>query len=584
MSTVESTEPPSTEAPDADAHGAGALGAGALEPSTAGADAAPSARTRRGTRRRAAKGNGRLRNRFAFRNLRTGRKLFVLAVVCLVPSFVVSAVALSKVSAMDDAVRSEHQFSRASALLYHLDNLNSELKASAYRALVTDEPVQVKSATERQMASVHDVLTELTSLDFPLRMDQRIETLSTALEANNAAVAVFVADARDDRSAAMDEQGKIVTRNQRLDASLEGMRSMVDSEVADAQDASLAAQRSLQRTVIGALVVGVLVALALTLLISGQLVRPLRRTLRVLQGVADGDLDQHLTVDSTDESGQMAMALNTALATLRESIGAMACNANALATASEELSAVSSQMNGSAESSASQADVVSAAAEQVSHNVQIVATGTEDMSASIREIAKNASAAAGVAADAVAAAEATHGTVAKLGESSTEIGNVIKVINSIAEQTNMLALNATIEAARAGEAGKGFAVVANEVKELAHETGRATEDISSRIAAIQSDTADAVKAISSISAIVTSINDTQTTIASAVEEQTATTNEMGRNVSEAATGSSEIARNITDVARSAADTTKGAGDTASAASELARMAGQMRQLVGQFRY
>ena len=253
-------------------------------------------------------------------------------------------------------------------------------------------------------------------------------------------------------------------------------------------------------------------------------------------------------------------------------------NAQALGSASEELAANSQQMVSNAEETAAQAGAVSAAAEQVSKNVQTVATGTEEMSASIKEIAKSAQDGARVAATAVKTAETASATVSKLGESSTEIGKVIKVITSIAQQTNLLALNATIEAARAGEAGKGFAVVANEVKELAKETAKATEDISQKIEAIQSDTNSAVGAITEISAIINRINDYQNTIASAMEEQTATTNEICRNVSEAAKGSTEIAQNITGVAEAAKSTMAGANDTQKASVELSRMAAELQEL------
>jgi methyl-accepting chemotaxis protein len=254
-------------------------------------------------------------------------------------------------------------------------------------------------------------------------------------------------------------------------------------------------------------------------------------------------------------------------------------NSQALSSASEQLSATSRQMVGNAEETATQAGVVSAAAEQVSKNIQTVATGTEEMSASIKEIAKNAQDAAKVANSAVHAAEATNATITKLGESSAEIGKVIKVITSIAQQTNLLALNATIEAARAGEAGKGFAVVANEVKELAKETARATEDISQKIETIQVDTKGAVAAIAEIGEIIARINDYQNTIASAVEEQTATTNEISRNVAEAAKGSTEIAQNIVQVASAANSTNSGAADTQRASNELSRMAAELQELV-----
>jgi methyl-accepting chemotaxis protein len=258
-------------------------------------------------------------------------------------------------------------------------------------------------------------------------------------------------------------------------------------------------------------------------------------------------------------------------------------NAMALGTASEEMTAINKQLVGNAEETTNQSNVVSAAAEEVSRNVQTVATGTEEMSASIKEIAKNANEAAKVASAAVKVAETTNATVAKLGESSIEIGKVIKVITSIAQQTNLLALNATIEAARAGEAGKGFAVVANEVKELAKETAKATEDIGQKIDAIQTDTKGAVAAISQISEIINQINDISNTIASAVEEQTATTNEIGRNVSEAAKGSTEIAQNISGVAQAARSTSDGLGDAQKAAGQLAQMAAELQRLVSEFK-
>ena len=255
--------------------------------------------------------------------------------------------------------------------------------------------------------------------------------------------------------------------------------------------------------------------------------------------------------------------------------------AQALASAAEELTATSQQMTANAEETSTQANVVSAAAEQVSSNIQTVATGAEEMDVSIKEIAKNASEAAKVAGRAVEVATETNSTINKLGESSAEIGQVIKVITSIAQQTNLLALNATIEAARAGEAGKGFAVVANEVKELAKETAKATEDISQKIEAIQGDSKGAVEAIGEVSTIIERINDIQTVIASAVEEQTATTNEIGRNIAEAAKGGGEIAENIAGVAGAAESTTRGAADTQKASSELAELAAELQRTISQ---
>jgi methyl-accepting chemotaxis protein len=205
------------------------------------------------------------------------------------------------------------------------------------------------------------------------------------------------------------------------------------------------------------------------------------------------------------------------------------------------------------------------------------------MTAAIGEIASGASEAVTVAGQAVAAARSSNDAVARLGHSSTEIGDVVKVITSIAEQINLLALNATIEAARAGEAGRGFAVVAHEVKELSLETARATGDIASRVQTIQTDVADAVQAISHIGAVIGRINEIQTSIASSVEEQNATTAEMARNITGLATGTADIVHGLTDVISSAGNTEISAVTTERAADQLARTATDLRAIIGRFR-
>jgi methyl-accepting chemotaxis protein len=287
---------------------------------------------------------------------------------------------------------------------------------------------------------------------------------------------------------------------------------------------------------------------------------------------AKGKFD--IRADASKHSGdyrKIIEGVNQTLDAIVAPLKTTAENASSLASSSEELTAVSQQMAGNAEETATQANVVSAASEQVSRNVASVATAAEEMQASIREISKNANDSARVAKNAVGVAHLTNETMKKLGESSLEIGNVIKVITSIAQQTNLLALNATIEAARAGEAGKGFAVVANEVKELAKQTAKATEEISQKIEGMQGVTKGAVTAIEEIGAIIDQINDISNSIASAVEEQTVTTNEIGRSVAEAAHGVNDIARNIGGVATAARNTTHGANDTKTASLELSEV-------------
>ncbi len=314
-----------------------------------------------------------------------------------------------------------------------------------------------------------------------------------------------------------------------------------------------------------------------------ELQEKVNHLLVVVAAAAKGDLTQQISITGEDAAGQMAKGLEQLFNDLRVSINSIGQTAMGVASSSEELSAISQQLTSSSHDAAKQATSASSGSEQVSANVGVVAASLEEMLSSIREISKSATAAARVAKTAVGMADGTTQTISKLGISSQEIGKVIKVITSIAQQTNLLALNATIEAARAGEAGKGFAVVANEVKELAKETARATEEIGQKIDAIQSDTKAAVKAIAEVTEIINQVNDISSTIASAVEEQTATTNEIGRNVKDAARGTTDIATNIRLVASATDQTTAGAKDTQTAARALTEMASQLQTLVNRFK-
>ena len=364
--------------------------------------------------------------------------------------------------------------------------------------------------------------------------------------------------------------------------------SLINVEVAEAS-AAIAADASAQAMATAMILIAIaLVGIVGSVLFAVRLVRSIRRPLAQMQGsleaLAEGDLTATTGVAGDDEIGRMAAALTTAQESLSGTLAKVSTSAATVSDASKELASSRVRLSDGADSTSEQAQVVAAAAEQVTRNIEAMAAGAEEMGASIREIARNAQEAAGVATAATDKAQATTETVTRLGESSQAIGDVVRTITHIAGQTNLLALNATIEAARAGEAGKGFAVVASEVKDLAQETARATEDIANRIESIQADTASAVAAIAEISEVIATINGYQLTIASAVEEQTATTTEMSRAAAEAASGSGDIAVSITGVASAATTTSEVVELVGAAVDDLARLSEELRQQVAAFTY
>ncbi|WP_349642949.1 methyl-accepting chemotaxis protein [Blastococcus sp. CCUG 61487] len=472
----------------------------------------------------------------------------------------------------------------AQALVLQLDTRASELKVDGFKAITRPDPAAQLPELAEDIATPEGLLEELAAIDLEGPVAETVADLQADFGQYTAAISAFVDAAVADQEGTRLRWEEIQAANDLTDGAVSAAKDELGAAAAAAEAELLESIDRSELTSLVVALVGLLVIAGVSWVTLRSITRPVQKVKESLEALALGDLTVATGVTALDEVGQMAAALDTAQVKLREVMATVVGSADAVAASSEELSASSAQISASAEETSAQSGVVSGAAEEVSRSVQTVAAGAEQMGASIREIASNAAEASEVASRAVTAAETTTATVAKLGESSAEIGNVVKVITSIAEQTNLLALNATIEAARAGEAGKGFAVVANEVKELAQETAKATEDIAQRVLAIQGDTTAAVAAIEEISSIVAQISDRQTTIASAVEEQTATTNEMSRSVQEAAGGTTQIAENITGVSTAADSTTQALTQTRTAVDELSRMAADLRSTVGRFTY
>ena len=392
------------------------------------------------------------------------------------------------------------------------------------------------------------------------------------------------------------------------------LAEMQDEIAAQQKETSIALNKSADEASWRAFSMGTgsAIVLVLFLFVVGRTITvPIEELTRVMGKLAEGDLDAEVETDRGDELGRMAAAVQVfkdnagekirlereqeaaKLRTEEEKRQSMLEMADrferqvkqvvdGVSSSATEMQATAQQMSTTAEETTRQSASVATASDEATANVQTVAATAEELSASIAEIGRQVNQSAKIAANAVEEAETTNDTVQGLAAAASKIGEVVELINNIAGQTNLLALNATIEAARAGEAGKGFAVVAGEVKNLANQTAKATQDISDQILAIQTETNDAVGAIERIRDVITEVNEIATTIATAVEQQGVSTQEIARNVQQAARGTQDVNQNIESVSRAASETGSAASQVLSASQDMSRQAEGLRSEVDRF--
>jgi methyl-accepting chemotaxis protein len=455
--------------------------------------------------------------------------------------------------------------------------------------VIFGEPEMLAKAEEKGRALL-ERLEEVRSLegldeDFAADVGHAVAETKTY---NAAALDLYQKMASGDFSAASAEARSAVAEQR--ESLLAAHEAHVERTSEDLQATLAGAKSASQRARVISIVLFVVVIavsiVAVRTVTSRMITAPLHTILDRMADIADGqgDLTQRLDVHSNDEIGELSDTFNRFVGKIHEAIRAVAQNTDVVGRSAKSLHDVSEQMRATATQTMERSQAAERESNDVNASALSAASSSEEMSSSIDEIAQNAALAAQETGMAVENVQQATQRIGELDAAGTEIGSVIKVIESIAEQTNLLALNATIEAARAGEAGKGFAVVANEVKELASQTARATEESTEKIRYIQESTQRSVTAMDEISAVIGRINDIATTIAAAVEEQSAATREITQSVNKAAQGSSAITQNVGLVAQSAQEASNRADSTLSSANELSSMVQQLQSLVGQFRY
>lgn len=545
-------------------------------------------------------------------------KIYTIVAIMGAVTVMVAAMAVYALRQYDKQTSLLNQTAQRAFYAEHLNRLISAVvmeSRGVYMSETSDSAMQFAEGIRKYLDEMDKTISQWRAIVPPDRLASFDELAKRAAEFR----AFRLETARlgvDVSPAAASEQGNNESnrRNRKefqdlLDSQVEAIFGQLASIRANMQNF----QDRMMNLVVGAAVIGLAFAVGLGAWIGTFLLsRPLRRVSGVLQQMAAGNYDIELetrrsrdevgaiwdatehfrdaliegerlkseqaAIDARAEESKRAMLNELAEAFEAQVIGVV----RSVSAAAAQLEKHAAAMTAAAEATNYKSLAVSSASDQATNNVHTVASAAEQLSASIREIGQQVTNAAAIASEGAQQAGSTVQVVRGLDESAQRIGEVIRLINDVAAQTNLLALNATIEAARAGEAGKGFAVVAMEVKNLAAQTAKATEEIAAQINAVQAATGDVVRAIEGISETIARIDEISATIASSVEEQGAATGEIARNVQQAAQGTQKVSANISDVTQAAADTGRVASEIVSAASELTDQAERLREEVDRF--